>query len=154
MNIMSYGANVIIVADLVHARNLLNQGRVDAMYQYLSDYGYTYPKLANGLVSESSLAGQAAINNLKEVAQRNGQSLTQAQINDIKNAMAGAYLSALEANYQQGNGFYPEITDGCERAWNSRSRLATLRRILGLWNRSTYSNTSVFAASSVRYFVR
>jgi len=51
-------------------------------------------------------------------------------------------------------GFYPEITDGCERAWNSRSRLATLRRILGLWNRSTYSNTSVFAASSVRYFVR
>lgn len=52
------------------------------------------------------------------------------------------------------SGFYPEITDGCERAWNSRSRLATLRRILGLWNRSTYSNTSVFAASSVRYFVR
>ncbi|MCB1560514.1 MAG: integrase arm-type DNA-binding domain-containing protein, partial [Xanthomonadales bacterium] len=32
-------------------------------------------------------------------------------------------------------GFYPEITDGCKRASNFRSCLATLRRILGLWNR-------------------
>jgi len=46
-------------------------------------------------------------------------------------------------------GFYPEITDGCERVDNLRSCLATLRRILGLWNRSMYSNTSALAASSV-----
>src|SRR5690606_3669821 len=51
-------------------------------------------------------------------------------------------------------GFYPEITDGCKRAENFRSCLAILRRILGLWNRSMYSNTSVLAASSVGYFVR
>ncbi|WP_216072872.1 hypothetical protein, partial [Acinetobacter baumannii] len=38
-------------------------------------------------------------------------------------------------------GFYPEITDGCKRAENFWSCLATLRRILGLWNRSMYSNT-------------
>ena len=63
-------------------------------------------------------------------------------------------ISAHNALHRYLKGFYPEIKDGCERAWNSRSRLATLRRILGLWNRSTYSNTSVFAASSVRYFVR
>lgn len=46
-------------------------------------------------------------------------------------------------------GFYPEITDGCKRAENFWSCLATLRRILGLWNRSMYSNTSALAASSV-----
>ncbi len=46
-------------------------------------------------------------------------------------------------------GFYPEITDGCKRVENFWSCLATLRRILGLWNRSMYSNTSVRAASSV-----
>ena len=46
-------------------------------------------------------------------------------------------------------GFYPEITDGCKRVENFWSCLATLRRILGLWNRSMYSNTSARAASSV-----
>lgn len=44
-------------------------------------------------------------------------------------------------------GFYPEITDGCERAANFWSCLATLRRILELWSRSMYSNTSALAAS-------
>lgn len=46
-------------------------------------------------------------------------------------------------------GFYPEITDGCERVENFESRLAIRRRIRRLWNRSMYSNTSAFAASSV-----
>ncbi len=50
---------------------------------------------------------------------------------------------------QNKYGFYPEITDGCKRAENFWSCLATLRRILGLWNRSMYSNTSALAASSV-----
>lgn len=56
----------------------------------------------------------------------------------------------VRANY----GFYPETTDGCERVENFRSCLATLRRILGSWNRSMYSNTSALAASSVGYVVR
>ncbi len=51
-------------------------------------------------------------------------------------------------------GFYPDTTDGCERVENFKSCLAVLRRILGLWNRSMYSNTSALAASSVGYFVR
>src|SRR5690606_27945325 len=51
-------------------------------------------------------------------------------------------------------GFYPEITDGCKRADSFRSCLATLRRILGLWNRSMYSNTSALAASGVGYVMR
>ena len=51
-------------------------------------------------------------------------------------------------------GFYPETTDGCKRVENFKSCLATRRRILGLWNRSMYSNTSALAASSVEYFVR
>lgn len=51
-------------------------------------------------------------------------------------------------------GFYPETTDGCERVENFKSCLAVLRRILGLWNRSMYSNTSARAASSVGYLMR
>ena len=50
---------------------------------------------------------------------------------------------------ESGDGFYPETTDGCERVENFKSCLAVLRRILGLWHRSMYSNTSVLAASSV-----
>ena len=46
-------------------------------------------------------------------------------------------------------GFYPEITDGCKRVENFKSCLAVLRRILGLWRRSMYSNTSALAVSSV-----
>lgn len=49
------------------------------------------------------------------------------------------------------DGFYPETTDGCKRVENFKSCLAVLRRILGLWNRSMYSNTSARAASSVGY---
>ena len=47
-------------------------------------------------------------------------------------------------------GFYPEITNG----YNFNCCLATLRRILGLWNRSTYSNTSALVASSIAYIIR
>ena len=53
-----------------------------------------------------------------------------------------------------GLGFYPEITDCLERAENFWSCLTRRRRILGLWRRSMYSNTSDRAASSVGYFVR
>ena len=53
-------------------------------------------------------------------------------------------ITALEAE-----GFYPEITDGCKRVENFKSCLAVLRRILGLWRRSMYSNTSALAVSSV-----
>ncbi len=51
-------------------------------------------------------------------------------------------------------GFTPEITDGYERVENFKSSLAVLRRILGLWRRSMYSNTSALAASSVGYVMR
>ena len=51
-------------------------------------------------------------------------------------------------------GFTPVSTDGYERVENFKSCLAVLRRILGLWNRSMYSNTSALAASSVGYFMR
>ena len=53
-----------------------------------------------------------------------------------------------------GSGFTPEITDGYERVENFKSSLAVLRRILGLWRRSMYSNTSALAASSVEYVMR
>ena len=51
-------------------------------------------------------------------------------------------------------GFYPEITDCLERAENFWSCLPRRRRILGLWRRSMYSNTSDLAASGVGYVVR
>ena len=56
------------------------------------------------------------------------------------------------SDYQVG--FYPEITDCLERAENFWSCLTRRRRILGLWRRSMYSNTSDRAASSVGYVVR
>src|SRR5690606_17190586 len=46
--------------------------------------------------------------------------------------------SSCPASCTTGIGFYPEITDGCKRADSFRSCLATLRRILGLCNRSMY----------------
>ena len=51
-------------------------------------------------------------------------------------------------------GFYPEITDCLERAENFWSCLPRRRRILGLWRRSMYSDTSDLAASSIGYVVR
>ena len=68
-----------------------------------------------------------------------------------KSKYAGLEVSQLR---HLKDGFYPETTDGCERVENFKSCLAVLRRILGLWNRSMYSNTSALAASSVGYFVR
>src|SRR5690554_3850375 len=64
-------------------------------------------------------------------------------------AVAAWGTSLLSEVWWPPGGFYPEITDGCERSENFWSCLAVLRRILGLWNRSMYSNTSALAASSV-----
>jgi len=122
MNIMTNIATGAAPADLTHARGLLNSGGeegVKAMYNYLAQQGYTYPRLAGGLVDDTSLAGQAAINNLMEVAQQNGQTLTAAQIQSIEGAMANAYLSALESNYQNGN--YAEV--GYQQAWDFHSQV-------------------------------
>ena len=57
-------------------------------------------------------------------------------------------------DYFESRGFYPEITDCLERTENFWSCLTRRRRILGLWRRSIYSNTSDRAASSVGYVVR
>jgi hypothetical protein len=45
-------------------------------------------------------------------------------------------LDANVKRYLELVGFYPVSTDGLIKAENSRSRLATLRRMRGLWNRS------------------
>jgi len=77
------------------------------------------------------------------LAQKEGKSLAKFGPHDLRRT-ASTLLH--EAGY---NGFYPETTDGCKRAENFKSCLAVLRRILGLWNRSMYSNTSALADSSV-----
>lgn len=43
-----------------------------AMYDYLASFGYVYPKLANGVVNGDSLAGNAAIRHMVEIAEKNG----------------------------------------------------------------------------------
>ncbi|MDY6483201.1 hypothetical protein SKM54_12210 [Acinetobacter faecalis] len=39
------------------ARGFLEQGNPTGMYNYMKDYGYIYPELANGVVKGDSLAG-------------------------------------------------------------------------------------------------
>ncbi|KAF1706229.1 hypothetical protein CSC71_14540 [Pseudoxanthomonas sangjuensis] len=104
------------------------------------------------------LVGVAPLN--RDSGQRQGKRRIYGGRAEVRVALYMATLSAvrwepvMRAHYQQLRargkaGFYPEITDGCKRAENFWSCLATLRRILGLWNRSMYSNTSALAASSV-----
>ena len=53
-------------------------------------------------------------------------------------SMAGAVpcLMPMEKWLGRWRGFYPVFTDGYKTPENSKSLLATLRRIRGLWNRS------------------
>lgn len=67
---------------------------------------------------------------------------------------AALNLVCLRLLRRHRGGFYPEITDCLERTENFWSCLTRRRRILGLWRRSIYSNTSDRAASSVGYVVR
>ena len=53
--------------------------------------------------------------------------------------MPGLNGSVLGGN-QHGKEFYTEIKDGCKSTENFLSCLATLRHILGLWNRSMYGH--------------
>ncbi len=80
------------------------------------------------------------------------------QLDVVADGLAGLHLAA--TNLYDAVvldwllGFYPEITDCLERTENFWSCLTRRRRILGLWRRSIYSNTSDRAASSVGYVVR
>ena len=71
---------------------------------------------------------------------------------DAASFLGGHFFVLLEAKAVAR--VHPEITDGYERVENFKSSLAVLRRILGLWRRSMYSNTSTLAASSVGYVMR
>ena len=87
------------------------------------------------------------------------------QLDVVADGLAGLHLAAtnlydavvldwLLPRMEGLEGFYPEITDCLERTENFWSCLTRRRRILGLWRRSMYSNTSDLAASSVGYVVR
>ena len=58
------------------------------------------------------------------------------------NAIQEVDLISIEQVQPSGIGkeFYTEIKDGCKSTENFLSCLATLRHILGLWNRSMYGH--------------
>ncbi len=97
-------------ADLIYAQQLLNEKGPAAMYEYLKGFNLPYSELALGLVNESSVAGQAAISNLKEVAAQNNIAIN---IEAVKFSMADAYLNALVLKQSQGD--FGEIS--AEEAW-------------------------------------
>ncbi|WP_275077501.1 calcium-binding protein, partial [Pseudomonas corrugata] len=104
--------------DLAYASDLLASGGPAAMYNYLASNGYLYANLANGVANGGSLAGDAALNHMQEVAAESGHPLTVADINKIRSNMATAYLDALHE--KQDNGDFSDIT--WREAWTFHSQ--------------------------------
>ncbi|TNF83810.1 hypothetical protein FGE05_06290 [Pseudomonas sp. ICMP22404] len=104
--------------DLAYASDLLASGGPAAMYNYLASNGYLYANLANGVANGGSLAGDAALSHMQEVAAESGHPLTVADINKIRSDMAIAYLDALLD--KQDNGDFSDIT--WREAWTFHSQ--------------------------------
>lgn len=94
----------ITLADLGHAKILLDQGRLIEMYDYLASFGDRYSILAKSVVDGSSLSGQAALEFMEHTVELQGNTLTQADINSIKLEMAKEYINTLTkiANDNEG----------------------------------------------------
>ncbi|GAA5177490.1 hypothetical protein GCM10025771_14700 [Niveibacterium umoris] len=58
----------IVSKDISDAETLLNQGRLSDMYSLLASKGDRYAELANGVAKGDTLAGQTALNCMKQTA--------------------------------------------------------------------------------------
>ncbi len=59
--------------NIATAQKFLDNKDPSGMYNYMKDYGYIYPELANGVVNGDSLAGNAALRHMQEIAEKNGR---------------------------------------------------------------------------------
>ncbi|WP_275044112.1 calcium-binding protein, partial [Pseudomonas mediterranea] len=115
-------AEVVAVNDSVHvdlkvAADLLSSGGPTAMYDYLSSE-YSYAKLAQGVAEGGSLAGDAALNHMQEIASESGRPLSMEDIKQIRTSMASSYLAVLEGKQKRGD--YSDIT--WSEAWDFHTK--------------------------------
>ena len=93
--------------NIATAQKFLDNKDPSGMYNYMKDYGYIYPELANGVVNGDSLAGNAALRHMQEIAEKNGIKLTAADINQIRLDMADGYLTTVAKKLDTGK--YNEV---------------------------------------------
>ncbi|MBF7686568.1 hypothetical protein I2F17_12140, partial [Acinetobacter sp. B10A] len=103
------------------ATHLLHTRGPAAMYDYMADYGYQYANLANGVATGNSLAGNAALNHMQAVAERNGTPLSQQQIEKIRYDMAEAYKTVISDKInRQDNSRYEDINANEAQTFHNR----------------------------------
>ncbi len=88
-------------------------GDISGAYTYLSDRGYDYASWANGVVTENTIAGVAAVNFLTDTA---GHDLSEQTLQNIRQDMAKAYLDVLE-KYADKNGGVTNSDINAEDVW-------------------------------------
>lgn len=82
--------------DVVYVQQLINQNRLSDAYDYLSDRGYRYADLANGVVSGGTISGATALAHMQqEMLDSTGKVMTLDDINKVRRDMAQGYLDAL-----------------------------------------------------------
>ncbi|MCB5307989.1 S8 family serine peptidase [Yersinia massiliensis] len=83
----------LTAAELACAKEILDSKKDPAlMYEYLISKGDRYASLANGVARGDSIAGEAAIGYLKNIAASHNQLVTEELINKIRFDMASEYL--------------------------------------------------------------
>src|SRR5207253_7030060 len=107
---------VLTIADLDHARNLLRSQGPSSMYDFLSAKGYKYATLANGVAKGNSVAGEVAINFMKLTAANMGAPMLPESIDAVRFEMAGAYIEKLLDKLRKNNGVLSSDIDHKE-AW-------------------------------------
>jgi hypothetical protein len=96
-------ATPMTVAELQQAQSMIASGDLSGFYAYMSDMGYNYAVLAEGLIS-GSLTGTAAINYLVATAQSDGTTFTSAEIPTLESNMANAWVGALIQQAESNGG--------------------------------------------------
>ena len=81
--------------DLGHFRKLLKRGLLAQAYDELAAHGYRYAALANGVVKGDTFSGRIALEFLGKTAKAQDRPLSEADVDDIRLAMANAYLDTL-----------------------------------------------------------
>lgn len=102
--------------DLSHAKSLLDSAGPSAMYDYLSQKGYQYATLANGVAKGDSVAGEVAIGFMKSASSDAGHIMSENDVNRIRGDMADKYIMALRAKLDDNGVVSSDITHN--EAWD------------------------------------
>ena len=84
--------NPLTTDELNQAKTLLNSGTtaaekksaLNSFYQYMSDQGYGYADLAQGLVNGSTMSGNTALDFLQNAANAQGVTLSNQDVQNIE----------------------------------------------------------------------